>query len=102
MQLPPVLYQLNIMKFSAQEIQDLRVWSINKLENMSVSTGLLPLQTPLTCHSSDADPDVLGDYVLALLKTDAPDDSVRRNASEHLQEFLHERQLRVLRYRLQS
>lgn len=41
--------------------------------------------------SSDADSDVLADYVLALVRTDAPDDENKRNSVENLEDFLRER-----------
>jgi len=39
---------------------------------------------------SDADSDVLADYVLALVKSDEPDDQVRRNCQDNLDDFLKE------------
>jgi hypothetical protein len=41
--------------------------------------------------SSDADSDVLADYVLALIKAEEPDDQVRTNCLENLQDFLQDR-----------
>lgn len=41
--------------------------------------------------SSDADPDVLAEYVLAILKSDVPDEEVRAQMLEHLPDFLNER-----------
>lgn len=43
--------------------------------------------------SSDADSDVLADYVLALIRTDAPDDEIRQASVENLEDFLRERAL---------
>lgn len=43
-------------------------------------------------YSSDADSDVLADYVLALIRSDAPDDEIRRASIENLEDFLKERQ----------
>lgn len=37
---------------------------------------------------SDADSDVLADYVLALLRSDAPDEEIRKNSIENLEDFL--------------
>ena len=42
-------------------------------------------------HSSDADPDVLAEYVLAILKSDVPDAEIRAQMLEHLPDFLNER-----------
>jgi hypothetical protein len=41
-------------------------------------------------HSSDADSDVLADYVLALISTDAPDDEIKQTSVENLEDFLRE------------
>lgn len=49
---------------------------------------------PLTyfhfASSSDADSDVLADYVLALIRSDAPDDEIRQTSVENLEDFLRE------------
>jgi len=44
-------------------------------------------------NSSDADSDVLADYVLALIRSDAPDDEIRKVSIENLEDFLRERTL---------
>ena len=41
--------------------------------------------------SSDADSDVLADYVLALIRADTPEPELRANAIENLEDFLKER-----------
>lgn len=38
--------------------------------------------------SSDADSDVLADYVLALIRADTPEPELRLNAIENLEDFL--------------
>ena len=42
------------------------------------------------CHanSSDADSDVLADYVLALIRADNPEAELKANATENLEDFL--------------
>ena len=45
------------------------------------------------CSSSDADSDVLADYVLALIRADTPEPELRANAIENLEDFLKERSL---------
>lgn len=40
---------------------------------------------------SDADADVLADYVLALIRADAPDEEIRKASVEGLEDFLRER-----------
>ena len=42
-------------------------------------------------RSSDADADVLADYVLALVKSDEPDDQVKQNCLANLEDFLEQR-----------
>ena len=47
--------------------------------------------TDILClRSSDADPDVLADYVLALLTSDEPEDKIRANCLDNLEDFLKE------------
>jgi hypothetical protein len=41
-------------------------------------------------YSSDADSDVLADYVLALIRSDAPDDEIKQTSVENLEDFLRE------------
>ena len=41
--------------------------------------------------SSDADSDVLADYVLALIRAESPDHELKSNAIENLEDFLHDR-----------
>lgn len=41
-------------------------------------------------HSSDADSDVLADYVLALIRADTQEPDLRANAIENLEDFLKE------------
>lgn len=45
--------------------------------------------------SSDADSDVLADYVLALIRSDAPDDEIRKTSVENLEDFLRESALNI-------
>lgn len=44
----------------------------------------------LFVYSSDADSDVLADYVLALIRTDAPDEEIKKASVENLEDFLKE------------
>lgn len=43
-----------------------------------------------SCRSSDADSDVLADYVLALVRAEDPDEQVKSNCLENLEDFLHD------------
>ncbi|CAG7975094.1 unnamed protein product [Penicillium olsonii] len=61
------------MQFTDAEAVGVKKWVVKKLEDIS-----------------DADSDVLADYVLALVRTDAPDDENKRNSVENLEDFLRE------------
>lgn len=61
------------MHLDDSESEQLKGWIVKRLEDIS-----------------DADSDVLADYVLALLKSDEGDDQVRRNCQENLDDFLKE------------
>lgn len=51
---------------------------------------MLITSTSLTRFRSDADPDVLADYVLALLRHDGSPDEVRKLCEEEIPDFLKE------------
>ncbi len=53
------------------DANDLKTWVVGRLQDIS-----------------DADSDVLADYVLALLKTDTPDAQLKVDVSENLEDFL--------------
>ncbi|PYH94212.1 hypothetical protein BO71DRAFT_399080 [Aspergillus ellipticus CBS 707.79] len=61
------------MQLTENEANDVKQWVVKKLEDIS-----------------DADSDVLADYVLALIRTDAPDDEIRKASVENLEDFLRE------------
>ncbi|KAE8363302.1 hypothetical protein BDV27DRAFT_8125 [Aspergillus caelatus] len=61
------------MKFSESEAAEVKTWVVRKLEDIS-----------------DADADVLADYVLALIRADAPDEEIRKASVEGLEDFLRE------------
>lgn len=56
-----------------------------------VLEGLDANQGNVNSYRSDADADVLADYVLALIRTDAPDEEIRKASEENLEDFLRER-----------
>jgi len=64
------------MHFTEAETEELKKWVVKKLEDIS-----------------DADSDVLADYVLALVKSEESESQVRANCLENLEDFLHEREL---------
>lgn len=45
--------------------------------------------------SSDADPEILSDYTLALFESDVADEEIRKSAIENLEDFLKARELIV-------
>lgn len=77
------------MRIDEGEEAVLKTWIVKKLEHMYVS-GPHHRRNDRTnvCRSSDADSDVLADYVLALLKSDDPDEQIRKNCLEALPDFL--------------
>ena len=56
------------------DANDLKVWVVDRLLDIS-----------------DADSDVLADYVLALIRTDTPDFQLKKDVLESLEDFLKER-----------
>ncbi|KAF2837244.1 hypothetical protein M501DRAFT_921046, partial [Patellaria atrata CBS 101060] len=61
------------MHVSDDDTPELKKWIVKRLEDIS-----------------DADSDVLADYVLALVKSEDPDDEVKKNCLENLEDFLKE------------
>ncbi|KAK7518056.1 CCCH zinc finger and RRM domain-containing protein [Phyllosticta citriasiana] len=61
------------MHIDEAESAQLKKWIVKRLEDIS-----------------DADSDVLADYVLALVKSEDPDEQVRTNCLENLEDFLHD------------
>ncbi|KAI9370867.1 hypothetical protein BJX61DRAFT_65215 [Aspergillus egyptiacus] len=61
------------MQLSEDQAAEVKKWVVRKLEDIS-----------------DADSDVLADYVLALIRSDAPDDEIRKASVENLEDFLRE------------
>ncbi|KAL2861093.1 CCCH zinc finger and RRM domain protein [Aspergillus lucknowensis] len=61
------------MQLTEDKAAEVKNWVVKKLEDIS-----------------DADSDVLADYVLALIRSDAPDEEIRKASVEHLEDFLME------------
>ncbi|KAL2825207.1 hypothetical protein BDW59DRAFT_161922 [Aspergillus cavernicola] len=61
------------MQLSEDQAEEVKKWVVKKLEDIS-----------------DADSDVLADYVLALIRSDAPDEEIRKASVENLEDFLRE------------
>ncbi|KAK2740548.1 hypothetical protein FQN57_006052 [Myotisia sp. PD_48] len=61
------------MHFNEAQVPEVKSWVVKKLEDIS-----------------DADSDVLADYVLALIQSDAPDAEIRKASVENLEDFLKE------------
>ena len=49
----------------------------------------------IALHSSDADPEILSDYTLALFDSDVTDEEIRKSAIENLEDFLKARKKRL-------
>ncbi|KAL1963148.1 hypothetical protein VTN77DRAFT_8691 [Rasamsonia byssochlamydoides] len=61
------------MQFTEEQAAEVKKWVVKRLEDIS-----------------DADSDVLADYVLALIRSDAPDEEIRKASIENLEDFLKE------------
>ncbi|KAL5332656.1 hypothetical protein BJX70DRAFT_383540, partial [Aspergillus crustosus] len=61
------------MQLTEDQAEEVKKWVVKKLEDIS-----------------DADSDVLADYVLALIRSDAPDEEIRKASVENLEDFLRE------------
>ncbi|KAL4909992.1 hypothetical protein BDW74DRAFT_144173 [Aspergillus multicolor] len=61
------------MQLTEDQAAEVKTWVVKKLEDIS-----------------DADSDVLADYVLALIRSDAPDEEIRKASVENLEDFLRE------------
>ena len=59
------------MLIEEEDAAELKVWVVKRLENIS-----------------DADSDVLADYVIALMRADTPESELRSNAIDCLEDFL--------------
>ncbi|KAL3469410.1 hypothetical protein BJX99DRAFT_241365, partial [Aspergillus californicus] len=61
------------MQLTEDQATEVKQWVVKKLEDIS-----------------DADSDVLADYVLALISSDVPDEDIRRVSVDNLEDFLRE------------
>ncbi|KAI5294718.1 hypothetical protein KEM55_006482, partial [Ascosphaera atra] len=61
------------MQFTEEQAAEVKAWVVQRLEDIS-----------------DADSDVLADYVLALIRTDGPDEEIKKATVENLEDFLKE------------
>ena len=81
--------------FDEEDSSLLKKWIVKRLEDMWVSftTSTKCLNIPSNISSrSDADADVLADYVLALLRHQQSEDEVKQMCEDQLLDFLHDRQ----------
>ncbi|KAL9125909.1 MAG: hypothetical protein Q9217_004956, partial [Psora testacea] len=70
---------------------ELRKWIIKRLEAMYVSVDTLMSDADILSHSSaDVDEDVLADYMIALLRSEAPEQQLRLDVYSNLEDFLKE------------
>ena len=77
-----------------------RIRSIQKARHVPGTVLRLPFLLTVNLTSSDADSDVLADYVLALVRADTPESELRLNVIENLEDFL--RPSRLLCYTLKG
>ncbi len=86
------------MLFSEQDAPLLKKWIVKRLENTQVNPVAILTNSQenvqetnkIFANRSDADADVLADYVLALLRHDGDIQTVRRLCEEEIPDFLKE------------
>lgn len=83
------------MHIEEADLPLLKTWLIKRLEDMYAVRRHCDAYILTLVSSCDADSDVLADYVLALISPDDPDDEIRSNCLENLEDFLRERQFHV-------
>jgi RNA-binding protein 26 len=91
-QIVSLYFQALMGLYDSSTVSHLRPWLIKALEPMYEcssmnSPGLLVQELTQSCRC-DADPEVLSDYVLALLKHDAAEAELRTMFVQQLQDFL--------------
>jgi RNA-binding protein 26 len=79
------------MIFDSSTSDHLKPWLTKTLEPMlvlSLFPRLKPLRRDYLLFRCDADPSALADYILALLKHNAPESELRKELAAQLDEFL--------------
>jgi RNA-binding protein 26 len=79
------------MVFDSSTSDHLKPWLTKTLEPMLVLSSLPPphsLRRVCPLFRCDADPSALADYILALLKHNAPESELRKELAGQLDEFL--------------
>lgn len=79
------------MLFPEEDALPLKAWIVKRIENTydsNLHCNLIEKLTP--GHRSDADADVLAEYVIALLKHDGTQDDVRKLCEQEIPDFLTE------------
>lgn len=80
------------MLIEEEDVPILKKWIVKRLEDMLVQSAiLLDHSAHADSGSSDADSDVLADYVLALVRSEDSDVQVKQNCLENLEDFLRAR-----------
>ena len=74
-----------------ENVPALKKWIVKRLEDMFVYSVSFRIFTYAKFISSDADSDVLADYVLALVRSEDSDEQVKQNCLENLEDFLRAR-----------
>ena len=79
------------MLIEEDNVPPLKKWIVKRLEDMLVHPDSFRAFAHTKYISSDADSDVLADYVLALVRSEDSDDQVKQNCLENLEDFLRTR-----------
>jgi RNA-binding protein 26 len=76
--------------FDPETALHLKPWLVRTLEPMCVVWNSVPILQLSNPHlaSCDAEPGALADYILALLKHNAPENDMRKELAAQLDEFL--------------
>lgn len=87
------------MHLSDGDSELLKTWLVQQVETMYAPSSPHNHDHKrvklLTFYSTDADADVLADYVLALVRSDEPDDQVKQNCLTNLEDFLAQRMFQL-------
>ncbi|KAL9627930.1 MAG: hypothetical protein Q9164_007447, partial [Protoblastenia rupestris] len=67
------------MHLSTEQVDEVKAWMVKKLEDIS-----------------DADPEILSDYIWAILQSDTTDEEIRKSAIENLEDFLKEHTIKFV------
>lgn len=78
------------MLFPEGDAPPLKAWIVKRIEDTCVTPEIDCYARLPTVGSSDADSDVLADYVIALLKHDGDQPAIRKLCEQEIPDFLTE------------